>query len=115
MPRATARVLQDAGYEATDVRDLGFAGSSDPVVFARAQSMQAVLITGDLGFANVLRFPLGEHAGIIVFRRPGGLSVRARHLILLNALESLRGQDLSGALVIVERGKTRMRWPPQEL
>jgi predicted nuclease of predicted toxin-antitoxin system len=111
MPRSTARVLRDAGYEADDVRDIGLAGSGDPVVFAQAQSMQAILITGDLGFANLLTFPLGTHAGIIVVRRPNQLSIPERHALLLDALQNLKGRDLSGSLVIVELGRTRVRWP----
>src|SRR5687767_5433008 len=89
MPRSTARVLHEAGYEATDVRDIGRAGHKDPEIFARAQAIDAVLVTADLGFANLLLFPLGSHAGIVVTRTPNRMSVRQLQEMLLGALQSL--------------------------
>ena len=111
MPRSTAQVLREAGYEATDVRDIGLAGHKDPEIFARAQAMDAALITADLEFANLLLFPLGSHAGIIVTRTPNSVSSRQIQELLLRALESLGGEDLRGYLVIVEVGRTRVRRP----
>jgi predicted nuclease of predicted toxin-antitoxin system len=111
MPRSTARVLSEAGYEATDVRDIGLAGHKDPEIFARAQATDAVLITADLEVANLLLFPLGSHAGIVVTRTPSRMSVGQVLDVLLRALESLAGQDLHGHLVIVEVGRTRVRRP----
>lgn len=114
MPRSTARVLRENAYEATDVRDIGLAGHKDPEIFARAQSMDAVLVTADLEFANLLLFPLGTHAGIIVTRTPSRMSVRQIQDVLLRALESVAGQDLHGLLVIAEVGRTRVRRPESE-
>jgi predicted nuclease of predicted toxin-antitoxin system len=111
MPRSTARVLRDAGYEATDVRDIGLMGHKDPVIFARAQAMDATLVTADREFANLLLFPLGSHAGIIVTRTPNRMSIQQLHEMLLAALENLRGHDLHGTLVVVEPGRTRLRQP----
>jgi predicted nuclease of predicted toxin-antitoxin system len=62
--------------EATDVRDIGLAGHKDPAILARAQAMDAVLVTADLEFANLLRFPLGSYAGIIVTRTPNRMAIR---------------------------------------
>ena len=111
MPRSTARVLREAGYEATDVRDIGLAGHKDPEIFARAQEMGATLVTADLEFSNLLLFPLGTHAGIVGTRMPNSVSVSQVHDVLLKALHSLVGEDLHGLLVIVEVGRTRVRRP----
>jgi hypothetical protein len=70
-----------------------------------------ISITGDLGFANLLTFPLATHAGIIVVRRPNQPAIPRRHALLLAALQNLEGHDLTGALVIVELGMTRVRRP----
>ena len=114
MPRSTAGVLREDGYGATDVRDIGLAGHKDPEIFSRAQAMDAVLITADLEFGNLLLFPLGSHTGIIVTRTPNQMSIRQLHDLLIQAIESLAGQALHGALVIVEPGRTRVRWPQSE-
>jgi predicted nuclease of predicted toxin-antitoxin system len=107
-------VLNEAGYEATDVRDIGLAGHKDTAIFARAQAMDAVLVTADLEFANLLLFPLGSHAGIIVTRTPNRMSIRQLHEIPIQAIVSLADEDVHGSLVIVEPGRTRVRWPKTE-
>lgn len=42
--------------EVMDVRDVGLRGAKDDAVFAFAQSNEAVLVTGDLGFGNICDF-----------------------------------------------------------
>lgn len=73
VPRSTAVVLRQTGHAATDVQDAGLRGQSDQEVFAYAQARHLTLVTVDKGFANVLRFPLGTHAGLIVVRVPNEL------------------------------------------
>lgn len=111
LPRSTAVALRQAGHAAEDVRDVGLRGRSDADVFAQAQTTGAILVTADLGFANLLRFPLGTHAGLIVVRVPNELSSRQLNQTLLGALQDLAGEDLSGSLVIIETGRIRIRRP----
>jgi predicted nuclease of predicted toxin-antitoxin system len=66
MPRSTARVLRTEGYEALDVRDLGLRGESDDRIFKFAQKEKTIILTGDLGFGNLLHFPVGSHSGIVI-------------------------------------------------
>jgi predicted nuclease of predicted toxin-antitoxin system len=113
MARSTAVALRQAGHEAEDVRDVGLRGHSDQEVFDRAQAQGAILVTADKDFANILRFPLGSHAGIIVSRVPDRLPTQRVNEELLQALARLEGQKLEGALVIVEVGRVRIRRPPQ--
>ena len=74
LPRATAGVLQDRGFEVLDVRDHGLRGKSDKEVFDFAQKQGAILLTADLGFGNLLDFPLGRHAGILICHFPKEIS-----------------------------------------
>jgi predicted nuclease of predicted toxin-antitoxin system len=111
MPRSTAGALRGAGWAAEDVRDLGLRGHDDRAVFAHAQSESAILVTADKGFTNILRYPLGTHAGIVVLRLPTALPTRRVNDELLRALADLEGQDLAGVLVVVEPGRKRIRRP----
>jgi predicted nuclease of predicted toxin-antitoxin system len=111
LPRTTAQVLSQANYPAEDVRDVGLRGHSDNEVFAYAQTHGQIVISADKGFTNTLRFPLGSHAGIVVVRIPDELPTPKMHQELLNGLTSLAGRTLTGALVIVEIGRVRVRWP----
>lgn len=70
MPRSTGKLLKECGYEVKDIRDHGLRGAEDERVYRFAQENRAALITGDLGFGNILRFPLGSHFGIIIARFP---------------------------------------------
>ncbi len=73
LPRSTARMLQAAGFYAEDVRDVGLRGRKDGEVFAYAQANDLIVVSADKGFANVARFPLGSHAGLVVVRVPDEL------------------------------------------
>lgn len=70
LPRSLARRLSCAGLDALDVRDAGLRGHTDSEVAARAQADGRVLVSADLGFANILVFPPGTHPGIVVARLP---------------------------------------------
>lgn len=109
MPRSTARVLREAGHQAEDVRDVGLRGHGDDEVFDYAQRRGAILVTEDRGFANVIRFPLGSHRGIIVLRVPNELSTSRVNRELLEALAGLQERDLAGSLLIVQPGRFRLR------
>jgi predicted nuclease of predicted toxin-antitoxin system len=58
MPRSTARALAERGFECLDIRDYGLRGKSDKEIFEFAQREKAILLTGDMGFGNILFFPL---------------------------------------------------------
>lgn len=52
-----AVILQQAGHEATTVRDQGLHGTVDPELYDHWISEGHVLMTLDLDFSNVLRYP----------------------------------------------------------
>lgn len=59
MPRSTGRMLQAKGYTALDIRDYGLSGAEDDEIYKFALKEKAILLTGDKGFGNLLKFPLG--------------------------------------------------------
>ncbi len=110
MPRSTAR-LRAEGHVAEDVRDVGLRGHSDDEVFQRAQEASAILVTADKGFTNTLKYPVGSHAGILVARIPDEVPTDKLNEEILRALGDLEGEEIAGALLIVEIGRTRLRRP----
>lgn len=109
LPRSTAVALAGAGYAAVDVRDIGLRGHDDQEVFARAQTLGAVLVTADRGFASLLSFPPGRHSGIIVLRLPNELSTSMLNQILLEAVQEIGAEAIRGALVVVQQHRVRLR------
>lgn len=108
VPPSTTGALRQAGY----VRDVGLGGRGDDEIFAYAQMQEAIIITEDKGFSNVLSFPLGTHSGIIVMRFPNALPTSQVNRELLRALFELVDENLAGLLIIVEIGRMRIRRPP---
>ena len=108
VPRSTARVLKDAGFDAVDVRDLGLRGKSDQEVFSYAQNEGRLLITCDMGFSNILNFPPAENFGILVVRIPDSEPISVFNREVLRAVQEV-GENLIHHLAIVEIGKVRLR------
>jgi predicted nuclease of predicted toxin-antitoxin system len=109
--RSTARLLSQEGFDSQDVRDVGLRGHSDHDVLEYAKAHHQVLITCDKGFANTLIYPLGSHTGIIVIRIPDELPLSQFHQEVIASTHSIKDQELSGALVIIQIGRIRIRRP----
>jgi predicted nuclease of predicted toxin-antitoxin system len=109
MPRSTARVLKARGYEVLDVRDYGLRGKNDEEVFRFAQKEKAIILTGDLGFGNLLRFPFGTHSGIVIVHFPNEISTSELNNQVIKAFDTFTETDFKGNLIILEPGKIRIR------
>jgi predicted nuclease of predicted toxin-antitoxin system len=109
LPRPLADVLRAAGHDALDMRDIGLRGQPDRIVFERAQAERRALVTGDLGFANILAFPAGTHFGIVVARLPNELAVADVNRIMAMALREISETELAGSLMIVDERRIHIR------
>ncbi|HCX90434.1 MAG: hypothetical protein COW04_00185 [Deltaproteobacteria bacterium CG12_big_fil_rev_8_21_14_0_65_43_10] len=112
MPRSTARVLKANGFDSLDVRDYGLRGKDDEEVFEFAQRNNAILLTGDWGFGNLLHFPVGSHLGIVIAHFPNEISSAELNNQILKAFRNLTEGDFKGNLIILEPGKLRIRRKP---
>ncbi|HEV8310219.1 MAG TPA: DUF5615 family PIN-like protein [Methylomirabilota bacterium] len=109
LPRSLVTTFREAGIYAEDIRDVGLRGSSDDEVLRYATSRGLVLLTADLGFGNILRFPLGSHAGVVVARLPNDVLTATLNRTVLAAIQSLSDQEISGNLIVLEPGRIRLR------
>jgi len=109
MPRSTGKFLKDAGYEVKDIRDYNLRGAEDEQVFKFAQNEKSVLITSDIDFANTLKFPLGEHYGIVIVRFPNEISNNEMNRQIILRLKELSEDDFFGNLIIIEPMKIRIK------
>ena len=109
LPLSLARALSVAGMDAIHVIDSGLRGRSDSDILASAKEQRRTLLTGDLDFSNLLRYPLGTHSGIVIARFPNEVPVDTLNAALVVALSTLADGDLDGGLVIVEPGRVRLR------
>lgn len=109
MPRSTGKILEEHGYNVKDVRDYGLRGAEDEEIFEFAQEEKSVILTGDTGFGNILRFPLGNHFGIVVTHFPNEVSSGEINQQLVEKLKELSENDFKGNLIIIEPMKIRIR------
>ncbi len=109
MPRSTGKILKDNGNDVKDIQDYGLRGASDDEVYQFAQSNQAVLITGDMGFGNILRFPTGSHFGIVIINFPNTMTTYEINRQLLERFKDSAESDFKGNLIIIEPSKGRIR------
>ena len=108
LPVEVAELLVQAGHTATTVIDEGLGGRPDADVATVAQREQRVVVTLDVGFADVRTYPPRQHAGLIVLRlrRQDKASVLAAVSRLVPALAA---EALVGRLWIVEETRIRAR------
>ena len=98
-------LLRHAGYDVTTIRDEGLRGMADPALYEHCISENRILVTLDLDFSNVLRFPPDRTPGLVVLRGPDDLFPTVRIRTLVNALAN---DTPAARLWIIEPGRARI-------
>lgn len=111
LPRQIADLIAAQGHDAATVVEQGWRGISDDDLWPRVQSERRWLITADKGFADLRRHPPGSHAGVILLRAQEE-SRRAYMELAAIALERLKLDEISGAVVVVTYRGVRIRRAP---
>jgi predicted nuclease of predicted toxin-antitoxin system len=68
LPVSSAAILASAGHDVDTVGQEGLSGAPDSDVVAAASAAERVLVSLDVGLADILAYPPGSHAGIVVLR-----------------------------------------------
>lgn len=102
--------LEILGHDVMTVADEGLLSQPDPVIGKAAREEGRVLLTLDVEFADLRKYPAGEHPGIILFRpeRFGPLEVNE---FIHDFIKEADLEALSGCVVIVDPKKVRVRRP----
>jgi len=103
--------LQESGYEVLRLRDYLPADSSDQLVISKARELDAILLSLNGDFADIVTYPPGNFRGIVA------LQVRNHPEIMPQLLERLRNylsahekmDYYSGKLLIAETHRIRSR------
>jgi predicted nuclease of predicted toxin-antitoxin system len=108
MPEEVAELLRSAGHDAVSVLDQNLGGWADPGVAEVCRSEGRVVVTLDVGFADMRSYPPQDYAGLIVLRlkrqdKPAILKSFSRAMRLLPL------EPVAGALWIVEEDRVRIR------
>ena len=104
----TAHLLLAAGHDAETVLQERLSGESDETIFGVCIRENRCLLTLDLDFADVLRFPPHTTAGIAILRLPRNPSLQLMETLVSNLLRFLQAESINGRLWIVEPGRIRI-------
>ena len=110
VPRKFQGIIKSWGYQVDLLTEHISSDSPDTKVIELAQTLDAVLLTIDLDFANILDYPPADYQGIMVIR----YDVADENDVLntlKQALEDLYRDDLRQVLVIIEKNRYRVRKP----
>jgi predicted nuclease of predicted toxin-antitoxin system len=104
--------LTQAGYDAIHVRDYGLESALDEDIFARAAQEDRILISGDTDFATILALRREKRPSVILFRRQMQRRPEQQLSLLLLNLPALRGDLDTGAIVVFDQDRIRVRSLP---
>ncbi len=108
VPRKYRALLESWGYPVRFLHDYGSADAADDQVIALAQELDAILLTVDMDFANILRYPPQDYAGLVVVRYQP-LDETELNGALRQALADLYRDGLRQVLVVVASSAYRIR------
>lgn len=106
-----AKVLNEAGIDATHWSQLGPAKSPDPAIMAYAAANGFVILTNDLDFGIALAIANKEKPSVVQIRgedlRPASIANQ-----VVPALRQMRTELEDGALLTIDSKRTRLRLLP---
>ena len=104
--------LAQAGYDAIHVRDYGLQSALDEDIFTRAAEEDRILISGDTDFATMLALRKEKRPSVILFRKQTQRRPEEQLSLLLLNLPALRKDLESGAIVVFDQDRIRVRSLP---
>jgi predicted nuclease of predicted toxin-antitoxin system len=111
---ATVRVLREDGHEVVHLGEEGLWRLSDAAILEKARKEKCVVLTFDLDFGDLLATTIQFLPSVVIFRlrnqTPASVTPR-----LLETISSCSQELSTGAIVIVEDTRYRLRRLPIEV
>jgi predicted nuclease of predicted toxin-antitoxin system len=104
----TQRIFQEYGHSVETVRSQKLEGCADTQLYAICCAEGRCLVTLDLDFSDVLRFPPEQGSGTVVIRVPQNPSLVLLERLVRQFLQTLTQMSVSQQLWIVEVGRIRV-------
>ena len=100
--------LRALGHDTDTVVGEGLRGAPDVEVIAAALAGDRILFTLDKGIADLQRYPVRQHAGVVLFR-PDASGRNAVAAFVRDRLGRLLEVNLAGRLTVVGPARIRFR------
>jgi predicted nuclease of predicted toxin-antitoxin system len=108
-PLSLESLLLSKGYNTIHVKTCGLSGAKDPDLFLFAQKEQRIIISRDLGWANIKNYPPYTHCGLIILRLPFESTAIEIRQVVEQFIETVDILEIAGSTVIVDKNKFRIR------
>ncbi len=105
------QTLREANHEVLRLKDLLPVESSDAIVFAKAQEIDAILLSLNGDFADIVTYPPKSHKGIVALQmrnHPETLPYLMARLTAYLNVQPAR-EHYCGKLFVVEAARIRIR------
>jgi predicted nuclease of predicted toxin-antitoxin system len=110
LSRHLKTTLSDLGHDVLTVADEQLLSRPDTDVAAAASRERRMLLTLDVEFADLRKYPPGSHPGIVLFRPPSLGPLRVNRFVV-DFIRSSQLEELRGAVAIVDTARVRVRFP----
>ena len=104
----TQRIFESAEHDVHTVHQELLQGSPDQRLYEICCHEQRCLVTLDLDFADVTRFPPQQAGGIVVIRVPRNPSISLLETLVKQFLQTAKQMSVAQRLWIVEVGRIRI-------
>jgi len=104
----TQALFRAAGHDVQTVRGQELQGCLDLDLYKVCCKEQRCLVTLDLDFSDVIRFPPASASGVVVIRVPRNPSLALLMQLVRQFLQALTRMPIEGKLWIVESGRIRI-------
>ncbi len=104
----TQDLFRNQGHDIKTVRDEQLQGCADQRLYEVCCAERRCLVTLDLDFSDVLRFPPRQSSGIVVIRVPRNPSLPLLEQLIRQFFKSLETMPVEQNLWIVEAGRIRV-------
>lgn len=109
IPYSAKHHLTIIGQAVQHVRDIGLESADDIIILEAAKQRQAVLITRDLDFSNIIQFPPQSHSGILVLRLSPTAVAADIIRAILHTVQTIDVHELQGVLAVTDGQRIRIR------
>ncbi len=104
----TQIIFRAAGHDVSTVDNQQLCGCPDSRLYEVCRAEGRCLVTLDLDFGDVTRFPPARGPGVVVLRLPKSPTLEVLESLAASLLKSLGADPLGGQLWIVEPGRIRI-------
>ena len=113
LSRHLKQSLRAMNYDVTTAADQGLLSQPDTTVAGAANREERMLLTLDLEFGDLRKYPPGHHPGIILFR-PRSFGPLAVNQLVEEFVRSTELHLFAGCVAVVEPSRVRVRRPHSE-